>query len=445
MNPEQIKTVGDVAAWRLCVGCGVCAYVCPSHVSLMDFTEEGIRPVIKDDNCSGCRECLTACPAVETSFVLDPEGRTIFDRKLAATRDAFTKEWGQVLEIWEGNATDEELRFKGASGGALTALALFCLERGGMDGVLHIGADSTDPVRNRTRFSRSRADLLAAAGSRYSPASVGNGLHLVEEASAPCAIIGKPTEIAGIQRARTIRPGLDEKIGVLLSFFCAESPSTAGSIALLERMGVEPSQLEGLRYRGCGWPGHFAPTKKGETTPAGKIPYRDSWAFLQAFRPWAVNVWPDGTGEVADISCGDPWYEEPDGKNPGFSLIVVRTARGQQLLKDAVDAGYLSLRPAERWKLEKSQGYLLKKKGEVAGRRLVLAAFRLPRTRFHGSGLYHCWSKLSVRDKLRSLLGTVRRIFSRGLTRRLHLDLKKAVPVKAAMRCNSEESVTSVA
>ena len=37
--------------------------------------------------------------------------------------------WGPVLEVWEGYATDPEIRYKGSSGGAATALALYCLEK----------------------------------------------------------------------------------------------------------------------------------------------------------------------------------------------------------------------------------------------------------------------------------------------------------------------------
>jgi coenzyme F420 hydrogenase subunit beta len=147
--------------------------------------------------------------------------------------------------------------------------------------------------------------------------------------------------------------------------------------------------------------------------------YRESWAFLQAYRPWSVQLWPDGTGEVADISCGDPWYEEPDGKNPGFSLVVARTERGREIVEGAMAAGYLTLTPAENWKLAKSQSGLLAKKGSVWGRRLALRLFGLPVTRFEGLDLWHCWLQLSFEDKVRSTLGTIRRVLTRKLYRRM--------------------------
>jgi coenzyme F420 hydrogenase subunit beta len=203
-------------------------------------------------------------------------------------------------------------------------------------------------------------------------------------------------------------------------------------VALLEQMKVLPQTVADLRYRGYGWPGHFAPTRKGETEPCGRIPYRDSWKFLQAHRPWAVHLWPDGTGELADISCGDPWYEKPDGENPGFSLIAVRTEKGREIVAGAIKAGYLHLTPAEPWKLVKSQQYLANKKAATWGRLLAMRLFALPVPSFPGAKLFACWRSLPFKEKLKSTLGTARRIFQRKLYRRLQLDKSTAVRVGPA-------------
>ena len=411
----RFRNVTDVVDWRMCLGCGACAYICPDNrVKLRDFSEEGIRPVLEAGDCSGCSACVEVCPAVRSDFRAG-------------------EEWGPIVEMWEGYASDPEIRFQGSSGGVLTAIGTYCVEVLGMAGVLHIGQDAEEPIHNRTRLSRSREELLSASGSRYSPASVGNGLGFVEQAAAPCAVIGKPSEISAVENARRLRPKLDERIGVTLSFFCAESPSTGGTTALLEKMNVAASSLSDLRYRGHGWPGHFAPTREGEDEPCGQMTYQESWAFLQAYRPWSVQLWPDGSGELADISCGDPWYEQPDGKNPGSSLVVARTARGREIVRGAIDAGYLTLTPAELWKLDGSQSGLLKKKGSVWGRLLAMRMLGLPTPTFSGVRLFKLWWKLSLSEKLRSTLGTFRRCITRGLYRRLRLDHSASVPVKAAM------------
>src|ERR1035437_5003299 len=112
---SRIKKLSDVVDWRLCLGCGACAYICPEQkVKLMDFFAEGIRPVADTIDCGNCRLCLDVCPAVSSDF------RSTDQESSLNKRDSFTKEWGPVVGLWEGYATDPEVRLKGSSGGALT-------------------------------------------------------------------------------------------------------------------------------------------------------------------------------------------------------------------------------------------------------------------------------------------------------------------------------------
>lgn len=334
-----------------------------------------------------------------------------------ASTSPLAKQWGPVLELWEGHAADAVIRYRGASGGVLTALAVYCLEKADMAGVLHIGAHQEDPLKNCAYLSRSRSELLQRTGSRYAPAAVGERLDLVEKSQRPCVVIGRPVEIAALRKVERLRPELRAKVGLALSFFCAESPSSAGTKALIRRLGISASEVAGVRYRGFGWPGHFAVWRHGEHAPSAKLSYQESWGFLQAYRPWAAHLWPDGTGELADISCGDPWYALPDGVNPGFSLVVARTERGREILHRAMGAGYVELRPAELWKLQKSQAGLLVKKGSIWGRRLALRLLGLPVTNIEGLDLFYCWMRLPLQVKVKSVLGTLRRVIRRRLYR----------------------------
>jgi len=323
---------------------------------------------------------------------------------------------GPVLEVWEGHATDRETRHLGSSGGVLTALASYAIERGGMHGVLHVAADPNNPLRNRTVMSHTRDELLANTGSRYAPASVCDGLKMIEAAPAPCVFIGQPSEVAALRKAQALRPALERNVGVVLSFFCAGSPSSQGTLDLLQSKGIEPVRIGQVRYRGRGWPGTFAVWLKGESEPVLEMTYAESWGFVQAYRPWGVQVWPDGLGEHADIACGDPWYRQAESANPGSSLVVVRTEAGKRLLEAAMAAGYLELSRSDVSRVVASQRNLLLKKGAVWGRLMSMRVLGLPTPNHAGYDLFASWIRLPFRDKLRSTVGTFRRI----LTRKYH-------------------------
>lgn len=377
---------------------------------MVDVVDEGLRPEINGGDCLDCRDCLDVCPA------------TGLDQSSAAERPGVLAEaltaFGPVLEIWEGHAGDSEIRFKGSSGGALTALSLHCLEREGMAGVLHIGQDPMDSARNTTRLSLTRDDLMSCTGSRYAPASVCERLDLVESADAPCVVIGQPSEVSALAKVLGKRSQLGEKIGLTLSFFCAGSPSTRGTLDLMRRYKVEPAEVDYLRYRGFGWPGFFSTRTKNSDTTTEHLVYGEAWSFLQRFRPYSTHLFPDGSGEDADISCGDPWYRPVEDGEHGSSLIVVRTERGRKLLKRAMEAGAIVAKPASYTQLAKSQENLTRKRGAIWGRLLAFRLLGVPAPRFTGYSLFQNWRALSLKEKYGSVFGTLRRIVLRGYYKR---------------------------
>lgn len=401
----KFLNAGEIAAWRLCLGCGACAWACPEKgIQLTDIIDDGIRPVVTA--CTGCSRCVQVCPGVDQSRAGQPDD---------GAEAALLKSWGPVLGVWEGHATDPDIRFTGSSGGAATALALYCMEREGMFAAIHAGADKDEPWRNRTKMSRRRDELLANSGSRYSPASPCDGLGTMETAPSPCVFLGKPCDVAGLRRAQAMSPELAARAGLAISIFCAGTPSTRGTLDLLSRLDKKADEVESMRYRGHGWPGDFsAHCASGEA----KLSYREAWSFLQKYRPLRCHLCPDGTGESADISCGDPWYKEVKNGEPGLTLIVARTQKGRRILEGAVKAGYLKMKPLSPDHLQRSQENLFKKRQMIWGRLLALRLILVPAPRLRGFNIFSNWFSLPLREKLKSIGGTLKRAFKRGYYRK---------------------------
>ena len=78
--------------------------------------------------------------------------------------------------------------------------------------------------------------------------------------------------------------------------------------------------------------------------------YTEFWGTHESMwvLPFRCKVCPDGIGEAADIAASDTWPGgSPDpaqeADDLGTNALVVRTARGQDLVERAVEAGFLTL------------------------------------------------------------------------------------------------------
>ncbi len=383
---------------------------------MQDVVSRGRRPAFIRKVRSGdvYPEAFTVCPGIHLSH----SAETLCQQGLS---DSLVKSWGPIFELWEGYAADQEIRFKGSSGGVMSALALYCLEKGNIAGVLHVAADEQKPHLNKTIFSETKESILSATGSRYSPASPCEHLKQIDNANAPCVFMGKPCDVAAVKNLTDIQTGWSKKIALSIACFCAGTPSTEGTLEMLAKMGVEDTAtLLSLRYRGCGWPGKTrAEQKKGQNSENkfSELDYHESWGeILQKHRQWRCYICPDHTGEFADISVGDPWYRNVTESDSGRSLILIRTEKGRAVLQRAIADGYLIAEKRNEEVLSASQFNLEKARARLWGQLVALKICRVPYPNYSGFSLYHCWRhNLTFTEKVRSILGTVKRVFVKKL------------------------------
>ena len=314
---RQIRTLPDVIGWDLCSGCGACCYACPTGVvSLVNIASAGIRPSFSPEGCGSCVECLPICPGFRV------EGNLLADASSKAQDRA--DELGPYLEIWEGFATDKEIRFKGSSGGVLSAISLYCLEREDMEFVLHAGMDESKPWTNKTVQSRNRSDILKQTGSRYAPASPCDGLKAIEESSRPCVFIGKPCDTEAVAMLRRERPKLSQNLGLVLTFFCAGVPNSKGTLDLLKSLDVAPETISSVRYRGEGWPGGFKVRLK-IGPPKSSLPTKHPGVSLRPIETYGATYVRTGLGKSLIYPAG----------TLGISSMEIRTRDAQLSLSNS--------------------------------------------------------------------------------------------------------------
>jgi coenzyme F420 hydrogenase subunit beta len=409
MKNKHMKNVEQVVCWRLCMGCGACITACKENaISFLNVFNRGIRPKVDSTKCKECSECVSVCPGVDISH--QP-----FNRQ---TIPQLRQAWGPVLEVWEGYATDTEIRFRSSSGGVATALALFCIRKKYISGVLHIQTDSKNPLQNIPVFSKSREALLACTGSRYAPAAPCEKFKWMEEAPFNSVFIGKPCDVVALRKSQAANPTLNEKVSLAISIFCAGTPTIEGTYSLLDTLGVKPEQVEELRYRGFGWPGTTAVKVKGDNGQEYQVSYEQSWGkILSKHIQFRCRICPDSTGEFADISCGDPWCIQPQNDEPGRSLILVRTEIGRETLFGAMREDYVKAQKVSADTLPKSQKALLSRRQNLFGRLFAMRMMHIPTPHYDRFSLFANWHCLSLLGRIRSILGTLRRAIVRRWNR----------------------------
>ncbi len=286
---------------------------------------------------------LRPVPAVEPGAVppLASYCPAIRVRRPAVPGARVDQDFGPWLGAWSAHATDPEIRHRGSSGGALTALAGFAIATGEADEVALVRG-AAGSTRSQAYIAGSASSVAAGASSRYAPVST---LALLAGRSdlQGLAVVARPCEASALRAL----VGSGPRSPIILSFFCAGVPSQRATEQLIAQLGVDPRTATAVRYRGEGWPGSFRVTDASGTVQSAS--YEQSWGEVLGRDLQArCKVCVDGVGESADVVAADLWEADERGyprftAAPGQSLLVARTPRGMALVRAAVDSGWLSV------------------------------------------------------------------------------------------------------
>ncbi len=401
MNVSASPTLAKVLKGDLCTGCGACAGVSDSAISMAIDARGYARPVqhaaLSNDQEASVRQVCTGLSAAPW-----PQ---------ASGCDDF---WGPWHQVMSGHATDAAVRQGASSGGGISALLIHALETGLVDAVVQTGADPDQPTRNITRISETRADVLACYGSRYGPSSPLSAIGGLLDDPRRFAFVGKPCDVSALRLLAQRDARVDARFPVMLSFFCAGVPSLAGTDRILDRLGVKADDLAAFRYRGDGWPGYATATRRDGTV--ARMSYEDSWgSILSHHVQFRCKICPDAVGGAADIACADAWYGDENGyplfeETDGRSLIISRTSAGRALLDSAMASGVVEAEPVGLRDIDRMQPSQARRKRLITSRLAALRAMLQPAPSFHGVRVGTAARRASLIEHGKSFLGLVRRI-----------------------------------
>lgn len=378
---------------HFCCGCGLCSSVIDGGDNPQGFYRPFPVGIIGDE---------------QTAF---DEASCYVNHLKIAPRQGL---WGEIDAAYYGYSNDANIRRRASSGGILTELARYLLRKKLVDEILTVEASGGGWAATQPARLRSSDDPYRCMGSKYTASKTLYGFLDTVEPDKRYAVIGRPCEV------RTLREYLNaNNLGCkvfFLSFFCGGTPSKQANIKLLEAMGVTEGEIESFSYRGNGWPGKTrAKTRGGKLV---EMDYEASWGEIlgRDIQPICRYCW-EGTGEAADVVCGDGWYligDKPSFKDkPGRNVILARSSEGRRLLEYMESEGIISLEMIDDISvLDKMQPGQYSRKTSMFSRVLAAKLMRRPVPPYKIAELLPYAKMLPIKTNIRMFLGTIRRVLN---------------------------------
>jgi coenzyme F420 hydrogenase subunit beta len=396
MKSVKIK---DIVNNGYCLGCGLCVSILGKDKLKMVENNQGFL-VPEPIGRQKLTYVRSLCPGIT---VRQPEAKR-----------GIHKIYGPFKTFKVGFSTDKNIRTRASSGGVITGLLCYLLDKSLVDGVLHVGKDPSNPLKSVACFSRTKSEIVDRSGSRYAPASLLVELVEILAKGYKIAIVGKPCDIVAVRQFLNENTEYSKQIVFMISFMCMGMPSYKGTYNLVKKMGCEVGNIKDFWYRGNGWPGEATTIDKSDCKHT--CSYEESWGkILCGLVNYRCKICPDGYGEFADLSCGDAWYlkngspsfEEADGR----SIIFVRTTQGESVYEKAINDGYIKSEEFDVNKLKLIQASQYYRKLVCGARFLALKIMGDKLLDFSGFDFYSNLRIIGFKEGLRNFIGMCRRRF----------------------------------
>lgn len=337
MHSRRGKTPSSYRASIYCVGCGLCIGICPSKALRLAIRDYRLIPVLEPSRCLNCGLCTRYCPAI-----LDVHLKV----GNISTRIVQSFRFKNIYFAW---ARDPEVRYKGASGGVVTALLLYMLKYKIIDcAVVTLMRD----LVAKPLITSQESTIVSATGSIYFKTFTLSLLSKVLELLSQgyrVAIVGLPCMIRAIRKV--VPPVYTDKL-ILLGLVCYHINELWYLLYILSRHRPEKFAIPTkITSRGFGWPGMIIISYRvGHHHINVKIGQFSLWNLVPIFEftsPLGCLYCSDHTAIDADIVFCDAWHPCFLGKDrEGVSMVGIRSERGLRIFNGAIMAGFINAIPA---------------------------------------------------------------------------------------------------
>ena len=357
MSVKSLDKLQKVMNSHLCNRCGSCVGLSDGKIIFTDRVGKYI-PVIKDKISEDEADRIwTACAGQEFNF---PKYNKIFFNN-SIHYNIYT---GSFNNIYIAHANDEGVRKNSASGGIISAILIYLLEKGIINGVITLGMSHSEPWLTKPFIATTKEEILEGAQSKYIISSVNEILSESASFKGKLAYVGLPGQVQSVRKLQAAGDPSVANIEYVFGPFYGNTLHFSSVRSFLKSNGEKDYRnILKLYFRHGEWPGNMrVELKNGRIIELKKFHAN----YLIPFHILRNSLYcTDLSNEFTDISGGDAWAPEYELRGKGFSMMISRTTKGQKIIDEMTKEGRINITTLtvdEAIKMH-SHGYDLKKRG----------------------------------------------------------------------------------
>lgn len=345
---------------KMCTLCGTCVGICPTQA--LKYGNEHIE--VNEEACIDCGKCNKVCPGNEFDYAY--YSKKIFNQDIKN----INLDFGYYKEIYKGYSNDNAIRDRASSGGIVTEIILFLLERNVVNGAVVVSESADSNTKFEVKIAKSRQEVIEAAQSKYVLTPTNLILNQLSKLEGKYVFVGLPCQIQGLRKAMEIHKVLREKIYLCISIFCGFNMEKEATDYLIANTKIKKNQIEKIEYRAKykEKTGFMVTDKNGEKVFFNKHGH----VFLNLlYAPMRCVKCFDFTGEFSDVSVGDAWEEEG-----GCSRIIIRNDKAKEIIYSMREEKLIMLKQSDESNIYTTQNQIIKyKKRGIWTRKRVMKYF----------------------------------------------------------------------